>query len=200
MATQAAFAPDRISFEEYLSSYDGVRAEWVDGTVVEMSPTSDRHADISDFLITLLRVLVDSTGVGIVRSSQLAMRIGAVARVPDLLFVAREHADRMTPTHLAGPADMAIEIVSPDSRARDRNVKFQEYEAAGVREYWIIDPMLETVELFRLGSNGRYVQVNEPEETIVRSEVLPRFWVDTQWLWSTPMMSVTTVLREWGLI
>jgi Uma2 family endonuclease len=200
MATQAALLPDHVSFEEYLAAYDGVRAEWVDGTVLRMSPTSDRHADISDFLVTLLRVLVDSNGAGIVRSSQVAMRMGRIARVPDLLFVAREHASRLTATHLEGPADLAIEIVSPDSRTRDRNEKFREYEEAGVREYWIIDPLRESVDLFRLGSDGRYARADEHEARVLRSDVLPGFWIDTHWLWSTPMPSVTIVLKEWGLI
>jgi Uma2 family endonuclease len=201
MATQAVFVPDRISFEEFLTAYDGVRAEWVDGTVVEMSPTSDRHVDISDFLITLLRVLVVRTRAGVVRSSQMAMRIGNVARVPDLLFVAAEHAERVTPSHVQGPADLAIEIVSPDSRDRDRKQKFREYEQAGVREYWIVDPLAETVDLYRLGEDGRYAPVPpQGEPPRLASTVLPRFWIDPRWLWSSPMPDPVDVFLEWGLI
>jgi Uma2 family endonuclease len=201
MATQAALVPDRITFEEYLSSYDGVRAEWVDGTVVEMSPTSDRHADISDFLITLLRVLVVRTGAGVVRSSQVAMRMGRVARVPDLLFLTLEHAHRLTPSHVEGAADLAIEIVSPDSRDRDRKQKFREYEQAGVTEYWIVDPLRETVEMFRLDEQGRYAGVApQGHPPRLESTVLPRFWIDPSWLWSSPMPDPMDVFSEWGLI
>lgn len=118
MATHAALVPHRVSFEEFRTDDHGTCAERVDGTVVEMRPASDRHADISDFPVTLLRMLVESTGAGTVRSSQAAMRMGRIARVPDLLFVARENAGRLRPTHLEGPADLAIEIVSPGSRER----------------------------------------------------------------------------------
>ncbi|HEX2081060.1 MAG TPA: Uma2 family endonuclease [Longimicrobium sp.] len=201
MATQAALVPDRISFEEFLTAYDGVRAEWVDGQVVEMSPTSDRHADISDFLITVLRVLVASTRAGVVRSSQVAMRIGPVARVPDLLFLKAEHADRLTPSHVEGAADLAIESVSPDSRDRDRTQKFREYEQAGVTEYWIVDPLRETVELYRMDAQGRYVRVPaQGDPPRLASAVLPRFWLDPRWLWSSPMPDPMVVFREWGLI
>jgi Uma2 family endonuclease len=201
MIAQLDHKPDWISFEEFLASYDGVRAEWVDGKVEEMSPTSDRHADISDFLITLLRVLVASTHAGIVRSSQVAMRIGRVARVPDLLFLKAEHASRLTPSHVDGAVDLAIEIVSPDSRDRDRKQKFREYEQAEVAEYWIVDPMRETVELYRLDEQRRYTLVaaeeNPPRLT---STVLPQFWIDPRWLWSSPMPDPMVVFREWGLI
>lgn len=201
MATRAAFVPDRISFEEFLTTYDGVRAEWVDGEAVEMSPTSDRHADISDFLITLLRVLVASTGAGVVRSSQVAMRIGRVARVPDLLFLKAEHAHRLTSSHVEGPADLAVEIVSPDSRDRDRKQKFREYEQAGVTEYWIVDPLRETVELYRLDEQGRYAQVPpQGDPPRLASAVLPRFWLNPGWLWSSPIPDPMVVFREWGLI
>ncbi|HYR07866.1 MAG TPA: Uma2 family endonuclease [Longimicrobium sp.] len=193
--------PGWISFEEFLDSYDGVRAEWVDGKVEEMSPASDRHADISDFLITLLRVLVAGTNAGVVRSSQVAMRIGRVARVPDLLFLKAEHASRLTPSHVEGAADLAIEIVSPDSRERDRKQKFREYEQAEVAEYWIVDPLRETVELYRLDEQRRYALVAaEGDPPRLTSTVLPQFWIDPRWLWSSPMPDPMLVFREWGLI
>jgi Uma2 family endonuclease len=201
MIAQLEHKPDLISFEEFLASYDGVRAEWVDGKVEEMSPTSDRHADISDFLITLLRVLVAETGAGVVRSSQVAMRLGRVARVPDLLFLTAEHASRLTPSHVEGAADLAIEIVSPDSRHRDRKQKFLEYEQAGVTEYWIVDPLREMAELYRLDDQGHYALVppaGDPPR--LSSAVVPRFWIDPRWLWSSPMPDPMTVFREWGLI
>ena len=201
MATQAAFAPDRISFEDYLGSCDGVRAEWVDGKVEEMSPTSDRHADISDFLITLLRVLVRRTGAGVARSSQVPMRIGRIARVPDLLFLKAEHAARLTPSHVQGPADLAIEIVSPESRERDRMQKFREYEQGGVKEYWIVDPLRETVDLYRLDENGRYTGVaSEGDPPRLTSTVLPGFWIEPGWLWSDPMPDPLDVFGRWGLL
>lgn len=57
-------------------------------------------------------------------------------------FVAEEHLDRLQEMHLEGPADLVVEIVSPESRLRDRGEKFAEYELAGVSEYWLLDPEL----------------------------------------------------------
>ena len=55
--------------------------------------------------------------------------------------MATEHLDRLTDSHLSGPADLVVEIVSPDSLGRDRGDKFAEYEAASIPEYWLIDPV-----------------------------------------------------------
>lgn len=197
MTTQAALIPDRISFEEFLTSYDGVRAEWVDGTVVEMSPASDPHQDILELLAAALRTYVERTAAGITRSQQLGMRIGNRLRVPDLLFLSAEHRHRRTATHIDGPADFVIEVISLESRLRDRDEKYHEYEKAGIPEYWIIDPLRETVDLYRLRADGRYHLVDEGDPPRLASEVLPGFWIDPNWLWQEPLPTVDWLLEQW---
>src|SRR5947207_3233299 len=89
---------------------------------------------------------------------------------PDLLFVSREREHLLTRTYLDGPADLAIEIISPDSIDRDRRDKFAEYEAAGVREYWLFDPDRETAEFYELDADGRY-HLADAEDGIYYSKV-----------------------------
>jgi Uma2 family endonuclease len=197
MATQSAVITDRISFEEFLTTYDGARAEWVDGKVVEMSPASDPHQDVLEMLAAALRTYVERTGAGIVRSQQLGMRIGNQLRVPDVLFLSLEHQHRRTRTHVDGPADFVIEVVSLESRLRDRDEKFHEYEKAGIPEYWIIDPLRETVDLYRLGGDERYHLVDEGDPPRLASEVLPGFWIDPGWLWQDPLPTVDWLLEQW---
>lgn len=197
MATQALYVPGRISFEEFLASYDGARAEWVDGEVVEMSPASDPHQDILELLAAALRTYAERTRAGIIRSQQLGMRIGNRLRVPDLLFLSAEHRHRRTATHIDGPADFVIEVVSLESRSRDRDEKFLEYERAGIPEYWIIDPLRRTVDLYRLGADARYHPVDEGDPPRLASEVLPGFWIDPHWLWEDPLPTVDRLLEQW---
>lgn len=197
MATQAAYVPGRISFEEFLTAYDGVRAEWVDGEVVEMSPASDRHQDILELLAAALRQYVERTGAGIVRLQQLGMHIGNRLRVSDILFLRSEHRDRRTPTHVDGPADFVVEVVSMESRIRDRDVKFYEYERAGVPEYWVVDPLREAVDLYHLGGDGRYHLADEGAPPRLESRVLSGFWIDPRWLWQEPLPTVDWVLDQW---
>lgn len=197
MATRAALVSDRISFEEFLTAYDGVRAEWVDGQVVEMSPAADPHQDILELLSSALRTFVERTRAGIIRSQAMGMRIGNRLRVPDLLFLSTEHLYRKTLTHVDGPADLVIEVISIDSRLRDRDEKFHEYEKAGIPEYWVIDPLRESVDLFRLGEDGRYHLADEGDPPRVESRVLPGFWIDPQWLWQDPLPTVDWMLEQW---
>ena len=197
MIAQLQHKPDLISFEDFLASYDGARAEWVDGKVVEMSPASDPHQDVLELLAAALRTYVERTGAGIVRSQQLGMRIGNQLRVPDVLFLSARHGHRRTRTHVDGPADFVVEVVSLESRLRDRDEKFHEYEKAGIPEYWIIDPLRETVDLYRLAADGRYHLVDEGDPPRLASEVLPGFWIDPGWLWQEPLPTVDWLLEQW---
>jgi len=92
-------------------------------------------------------------------------------REPDILFVAREHSDRIG-EQAYGPPDLAVEVLSPATRRTDRLEKTVEYARAGVREYWIVDPDGQTVEVFIL-REGAYELLGKwggGEEA--RSEVL----------------------------
>ena len=200
MATRLAPSADTLSFEEFLEAYDGVHAEWVDGQVYVMSPVLDRNQDIADWLTALFRVFVEEERIGVVRSAPESMRIGGSAREPDLMFIAAEHLDRIRPTHIEGAADLAVEIISPDSRRRDRADKFYEYEQAGVREYWLIEPGREQAEIYRLNERGVYEPVPAVNPLRLTSEVIPGLWIDPAWMWAEPLPPVKVVLKEWGLI
>jgi Uma2 family endonuclease len=197
--TPPAAPGEYVTLDEFLSAYDGIAAEWVDGKVYPMAPVTNRHQNIVDFLGTLLRELVEETDAGIIRTSQLAMRIDNSLRVPDILFLATEHLDRLTETYVDGPADFAVEVVSPESRARDRGEKFYLYEQAGVREFWLVDPLRDVVELHRLGASGTYQPVLPDENGTLASMVLQGFWLRPEWLWRDRLPKVKDVLREWGV-
>lgn len=98
--------------------------------MIELRPASDRHQDLQGFLIALLRHWVEEKRCGVVRSQPFQMKTGAhlAGREPDVLFLASEHLDRLRENHLAGPADLAVEIVSPDTRRHDTVEKLREYE------------------------------------------------------------------------
>lgn len=200
MATRLAPSADTLSFEEFLEAYDGVHAEWVGGSVVVMSPVLDRNQDIADWLTALFRVFVEEERIGVVRSAPAAMRIRDSAREPDLMFIAAAHLGRIRATHIEGAPDLAVEIIRPDSRRRDRADKFYEYEQAGIREYWMIEPGREQAEIYRLNERGVYEPVPAVNPPRLTSEVIPGLWIDPAWLWAEPLPPVKVVLREWGLI
>ena len=192
----------RVTYEEFLAWADeDTRAEWVDGEVIVFMPASALHQRLVSFLDRLLGFYVELLGLGqlFVAPFQMRLAVRPSGREPDLLFVSREHLDRLTPTYLDGPADLAVEIVSEDSRERDRRDKYQEYEAAGVREYWLLDHETRQAHFLGLGPDGRYQPLPVDAQGVVRSVVLPGFWLRVDWLWQE-RPSHLAALRELGLL
>lgn len=183
-------------FESWVGS--DTPAEWVDGEVVLMSPTSLVHNRLTVWFVHLLSEYRVRRPVGEVLGPEFTVRLPAQRRrrVPDVLFVARERASLLKPLYLEGAPDLAIEIVSADSQSRDRREKFVEYEKAGVREYWIVDPLSQTVEAYMLHA-GAFVLISEVGGFIA-STVLPDFRLKPDWLWQEPLPAVSGVLREMG--
>jgi Uma2 family endonuclease len=177
-----------ISYEEFLRTWRDERAEWVDGEVVVMAPVSSQHQFVSLFLVRLLSEYVEHHGLGSVFFEDFNMKTPArpSGRNLDVMFVSTAHRDRIKSNHLDGPADLAIEIVSPDDPDRDRLDKFIEYERGGVGEYWLIDPLQQRAEFFRLGSAGRFEALAVSDEGILRSDVVTGFWIRVHWLWDRP--------------
>jgi Uma2 family endonuclease len=190
-----------MTYEEFLDWADeDTYAEWVDGKVEMMSPASVEHQNVSDFLTAILRVFAEDHDSGRQLSAPFQMKLPPSVRrgrEPDLLFVLKENISRLRRNFLDGPADLVIEIVSPESVLRDRGEKYAEYEAGGVREYWIIDNLSQRADFFLLDAEGRYQRATPNAEGKYASLVLPGFWININWLWQTPLPSVRSVLREW---
>ena len=115
-------AKARVSLQRFLRSTEGRLAEWVDGEVVEMAPIGEEHDRLDAFLIRLFGEFLERHPVGEIRHDPFNMKTGPglPGRAPDILFVAKKNLRRLKKTHLAGPADLAVEIVSRGSRAIDR--------------------------------------------------------------------------------
>ncbi len=191
----------RMTEEEFVAwATDEVRAEWVDGEVILMPPVSLIHNRKSIWLSKLLGEFVERRHLGEILGPEFMIRLGSQRRrrVPDLLFVSTERQAQIRPNHLEGPPDLSLEIVSPDSQSRDRRDKYLEYEKAGVREYWIVDPLSQTVEAYTLGANKAYTLIPETEGRI-SSIVLPGFYLQPAWLWQEKLPDAIELLRGMGI-
>jgi Uma2 family endonuclease len=174
-----------------------LRAEWVDGKVILMSPSNVEHDELSIWLIRLVGDYVEAHGLGSIYQNIFVRFAGQRRRrVPDLLFVPKERMDLIRSTHLEGAPDLLIEIVSPDSQSRDRREKYLEYEKAGVKEYWIVDPLSKTVEASRL-ERKKYQRLDEIGG-VIASTVLRGFRIKTAQLWQKPLPKVSGVLKWMG--
>ncbi len=138
--------PSRMSEAQFVKWYDkeyeSIRAEWVAGEVIVHMPDNVEHFRIEDFIYFLLREFVIKFQLGEAFRSRIQVRVPVKPsrREPDIFFVSKSRSSIVQKKFVDGPPEMAIEIISPSSRKRDTRVKFLEYEEAGVKECWIIDP------------------------------------------------------------
>lgn len=174
-----------ISFEDYLRLYDGQHAEWLIGRVLVHMSNNIPHQRLLVFLTKLLGFYLDFRQIGEILFAPVSMYISdeQPAREPDLMVILNEHRERITPTYLNGPADVVIEIVSPESTERDYGAKFTEYEAAGVQEYWLFDPQRRQADVYVLGEDKLYHRNNLDAEGRIFSTLLPGFALPPAMLW-----------------
>ncbi len=179
---------------------EDVKAEWVDGEVVIMSPSNTNHVRLLYWLGRVMGDFVEDRGLGEMFGPELFVRFAGLRRrrVPDLFFIANERLGLLQVNHFEGAPDLIIEIVSPESRSRDLRDKYADYEAAGVREYWIIDPDEEELAVYALDASGRFQKVAADGDRVA-SAVIPGFSLRAGWLWQSPLPGKRIVLREMGL-
>lgn len=193
------YAPPLVSWEDYLrwALANEFPSEWVDGEIIEVMTSNVRHQLILDLLLDLVKRYVRQHKLGLVIFDVL-MRLPhrPSGRVPDLMFVGNQKLRRLTATHLEGPADLAVEIVSPDSEIRDRRDKLAEYEAAGLPELWLIDEPRREARFYVLGEDGRYREVPLNDAGIYESRVLSGLRLRVSWLWQDPLPTLEEALAD----
>ena len=115
----------KMTFKQFLEWVDeDDYAEWVEGRVVFKGTESASHQDLLGFLSCLLGWFVEDHATGEILSNPFLMKLPNSGRAPDLLFVSQENLPRLKVYYLDGPADLATEIVSPESVLRDRGTKY----------------------------------------------------------------------------
>lgn len=133
-----------------------MKAEFIDGEVVLHSPAQNGHLDVTSRLSRLLSLYVDLRRLGEVKIEKCLVVFPRNDYEPDLVFFRAEKAAGFAPGTMKFPVpDLIVEVLSDSTEAQDRGVKFDDYEAHGVGEYWIVDTEARTVEQYVLRA-GRY--------------------------------------------
>jgi Uma2 family endonuclease len=166
------------------SGEEGVRAEWVDGEVEIMNAVVTDHAKLTMFITLLVGGFVSLNGLGDVWAEPFQVRLPKQKRrrSPDLFFATKERLHLLERTQFNGAPDLIVEVISADSQMRDRHEKFDEYEAAGVREYWLPDPLSRSFEAFSRNSKGKFEAIPLINGQ-VHSIVLKGLYFRQEWVW-----------------
>jgi Uma2 family endonuclease len=139
------------------------KMELIDGLMVTMATPTVFHAGIESELLGLIWTYLRGKS-GKVFSSELGVHLeGNITVEPDLSVVL--DTSKLTMSGYQGAPDFVVEILSPSNRKQDKIAKFNSYQKAGVKEYWIIDPDDRTIQANRL-ENGRYVTAMYGEEKV----------------------------------
>lgn len=174
------------SEEAYLALPGGMQVEYKDGFVEVLPTPTMAHQFIVLYLYRLLNDYVLAHRLGWVLVAPLPVRLRPrVYREPDVVFLSADRPERLAEDYPDG-ADLVMEVVSGgrEDRRRDWVVKRAEYAAAGISEYWIIDPDERIITVLRL-EGGEYVEQGRfTDEAEAPSALLPGFAVPVTEVWA----------------
>ena len=137
--------------EFYAAINEGDKAEFINGDVIFHSPVKLRHNAATGHLYRLLSAYVGLHRLGYVGFEKIMISLTRNDYEPDICYFNQTKAADFKPDQMRFPApDLIVEVVSESTEQNDRGVKFDDYAAHGVQEYWIIDPEVETLEQYRL--------------------------------------------------
>lgn len=173
-----------VAYGDYLSGDYGSHTEWLFGVVIAMSPICEVHAALTRFLAALFETCLELTGGGRVLQEPMVMRPNEnlPGRQPDIQVLLPERMSYLKKTEVAGPANLVVEVVSPESIRRDRGEKYAEYEQGGVDEYWILDPQRKDAAFFVRGSDNLF-HSRLPVNDVYTSAVLDKLQLRLDLLW-----------------
>jgi Uma2 family endonuclease len=175
--TSKSAPPDKLTYEDFLLfPDDGKRHELIDGEHYVAPSPNLRHQTISGRLFLWLGRYVEDRPVGRVWAAPLDVVLSRHDVVePDLIYVSNERRSILTKQNIQGAPDLAAEILSPGTRKTDEITKRRAYERWGVGEYWVVDPELDVVKVYRL-HGAKFVREEElfaDDDAVLTTPLLP---------------------------
>lgn len=152
-----ALAQEKLyTIDDIYALPDGERAELIDGEIYYMAPPSRKHQDILSFLhLAIGNHITSNNGKCKIYPAPFAVFLSqddSKYLEPDLSVICNK--DKLNDRGCNGAPDWIIEIVSPGSRVMDYYTKLSLYREAGVREYWIVDPMKQMILVYDMEHNA----------------------------------------------
>ncbi len=169
----------KLTVKDYMETPDDVRCQLIDGELILAPSPTFKHQVISGHLFMVVNQFVRRHSLGVVCYAPLDVFLTANdVYQPDILFISNERRDIRTAANIQGAPDLVVEILSPSTEHYDRGRKQEIYGRLGVREYWIVDPQAETVEVLSgIGSRMTSTATYGFEDALV-SPLLPRLSID----------------------
>jgi Uma2 family endonuclease len=165
----------REKFRQELSP--SVKAEFINGEIIVHSPAMARHIIAKKNLLTLLDAHVKVHRLGLVLDEKALIALTRNDYEPDINFFSTPKAGSIQPDqHIFPVPDFIVEVLSASTESRDRGIKFRDYAAHGVHEYWLVDPDAEIVEQYE-NAEGQYKLLLKQNSGTIASRVVQGFEV-----------------------
>ena len=147
---------------------DGRRYEIIEGALYEMPSPVSAHGVTIRNLMFLLGPLIEVLRGWLLTAPLDVFFPGADPVQPDIVVLLPDSNASLVSRGIEGPPDLLVEVLSPSNRIHDLLTKRALYARAGVREYWIVDPMSRTIEVLTLDRDAFHTeQVASGEDAVV---------------------------------
>ena len=180
----------KFTYEDFVHfPNDGRRHELIDGEHYVTPSPNTKHQRISMKLALAFGRYLEHHSIGEIFSAPFDVVFSALDVVePDLLYISRERWQILTDQHVRGAPDLAVEILSPGTRTTDEIKKRNLYERFGVREYWVVDPELDEIKVYRRVEDAfaRVAELSVTHEDVLTTPLLPDFSVSLVDVFSSP--------------
>lgn len=149
--------------KEFYETMKDEKVEFIYGDVLLHTPVKWSHSMCSQNLMTLMKVYVQKNNIGSVCHEKIMISLTRNDYEPDVCYFPKSKSETFDYNQIHFPApDFIAEVLSPSTIRNDRVIKFEDYAAHGVKEYWIIDPDLKIIE--------QYILTNEVYELNLKSD------------------------------
>ncbi len=153
---------DRKEFYDTVN--EDIKAEFINGQMIVHSPVTFRHNMVSSKLFKIIDTFVDINDLGFTGIEKIMISLTRNDYEPDICFFRKEKAKNFSPDQKLFPApDFVVEIISESTEKYNRGVKFIDYAAHGIEEYWIVDPEKEVAEQYKLVDEA-YTEVKKSDD------------------------------------
>lgn len=152
------------------------KAEFINGEIIIHSPVIKAHNDASGLLLNLLSNYVRKNKLGFVGYEKIMIALTRNDYEPDICFFNNDKAQHFKKDQSLFPApDFLVEVLSKSTTANDRGVKFNDYQAHGIMEYWLVHPTQNYVEQYVLNNQKQYELLLKAGEGNIKSKAIEGF-------------------------
>jgi Uma2 family endonuclease len=181
----------KLTYDDFLLfPDDGKRHELIDGEHYVTPSPNLKHQRISGRLFWALESHLRMHPVGEVFYAPLDIVLSAHDVVePDLFYISHQRAaEVLTPLHARGAPELVIEIASKGTRKRDETIKRRLYEREGVSEYWVVDPELDAIRVFRRAGDRfeRALELTSERRDVLTTSLLPGLEIEVTRIFAGP--------------